>query len=259
MRASTPGHWDRYWRDRTESIEDVYSNEARILRQLESLQLEGKRVLEVGAGSGRDSLELVRRGARVFVLDYVQSSFAVIRRLAAEQGVEVLCVCADATRSPFREGSFALLFHQGLMEHFHDPRPLLQENYRIVAEGGHCLVDVPQRYHIYTLAKHLMILLNRWFAGWETEYSPGQLEALMRRAGFQVVRTDGDWFRPGFFYRSLRYILLKLRVATLPLYPKESKWLGAVPAWIRSRLRGTRLGLHTYAMIGTLGRKGGQG
>jgi SAM-dependent methyltransferase len=255
MRVSTRGHWDRYWQDRTETIEDVYANEDRILRQLDGLPLEGRRVLEVGAGSGRDSLELARRGSRIYVLDYVGSSFDVIRRLAREQGVEVVCVCADATRMPFREGSFALVFHQGLMEHFRDPRPLLRENQRVTEIGGHCLVDVPQRWHVYTIAKHMMIAMNRWFAGWETEYSPGELEARMREAGFTIVRTSGDWFRPGFFYRAFRYTLLKSRIARLPLYPRSPRWLEAGPAWFRERLRDTRLGLHTYAMISTLGRR----
>jgi SAM-dependent methyltransferase len=143
------------------------------------------------------------------------------------------------------------------MEHFRDPHPLLMENYRVVSPDGHCLIDVPQRYHIYTVAKHMLILMNRWFAGWETEFAPGKLEQLVRSAGFEIVETDGDWFRPGFFYRGLRYVLLKLGIARLPLYPQPPRWLDAIPSWIRSRLRGTRLGLHTYAMITTLGRKGG--
>lgn len=255
MRASTPDHWDRYWRDRQGAIEEVYSNEDRILRQLDDLALAGRRVLEVGAGSGRDSLELARRGARIFVLDYVGSSFQVIRDLARDRGLEVVCVCADATRMPFREGSFALVFHQGLMEHFRDPTSLLTENHRVVEVGGHILVDVPQRYHVYTLAKHILIAINRWFAGWETEFSPGQLESVVRRAGFRIVRTDGAYFRPGFFYRGLRYVLRKGRVAHLPLYPEWPAWWDAAPRWIRGRLSGTRLGLHTYAMISTLARK----
>jgi SAM-dependent methyltransferase len=255
MRSSTPHHWDRYWRDRKETIEEVYDNGDRILGQLQAIPLEGERVLEVGAGSGRDSLELARRGAQVFVLDYVQSSFAVIRRLASEQGITIHCVCADATRMPFRDDVFGLVFHQGLMEHFRDPMPLLRENQRVTKVGGHCLVDVPQRYHVYTLAKHVMIGLNRWFAGWETEYSPAELESLMRRAGFAVVATDGDWFRPGFFYRALRYVLLKGRIARLPLYPRLPGPLAAIPEWLQDRFRSTRLSRYTYAMIGTLGRK----
>jgi SAM-dependent methyltransferase len=254
MRASTPGHWDRYWRER-EAIDEVYSNEGRLLDPLTGLALEGCRVLEVGAGSGRDSIALARRGARIYVLDYVMSSFQVIRSVAAEAGLPVVCVCGDATRMPFRDGAFELLFHQGLMEHFRDPRPLLRENFRATAPGGHCLIDVPQRFHPYTLAKHVMIALNRWFAGWETEFSPRQLRAWAAWAGYEVVRVGGDWMVPGFWYRSLRYGLMRARLLRLPKYPPELWGLGRAARGFRNWFRRKRLGPYTFAMVNVLARR----
>jgi SAM-dependent methyltransferase len=251
---STPGHWERYWSER-EEIDDVYSNEDRITRQLAPLPLAGKWCLEVGAGSGRDSLELARRGARVVVLDYVRSSFTVIRRQADALNLTLHPVCADALRMPFRAGAFALAFHQGLMEHFRDPLPLVRENARVLSSGGHLLVDVPQRFHVYTAAKHAMILLGRWFAGWETEYTPAELEGIVRRAGLSPVSTYGEWMVPGFFYRSLRYALMRSRLARLPKYPRALWPFGPLGEWTRARLRGRRFGLYTCAMIGTLARK----
>ncbi|MBK8231811.1 MAG: class I SAM-dependent methyltransferase [Candidatus Eisenbacteria bacterium] len=254
QRQSTPGHWERYWAER-EEIDDVYSNEDRIKRQLDPLPVEGRWVMEVGAGSGRDSLDLARRGARVVVLDYVRSSFKVIRRQADALGLEVHCVCADARNMPFREGSFDLVFHQGLMEHFRDPLPLLRDNTRVLRLGGHLLVDVPQRWHVYTAAKHVMIALDRWFAGWETEYSPRELEGLVRQGGLSVVHTYGEWMVPGFFYRSLRYALMRSGLGKLPKYPPEIWPLAPLGRGWRAFLRARRVGLYTCAMIGTLGRK----
>jgi SAM-dependent methyltransferase len=253
-RQSTPGHWERYWAER-EEIDDVYSNEDRIGLQLDQLPLEGRWCCEVGAGSGRDSLELARRGSKVVVLDYVRTSFHVIRRQAEALELTVHPVCADARRMPFRDGTFDLVFHQGLLEHFRDPLPLVRENARVTAPGGHVLVDVPQKFHVYTAAKHAMILLGRWFAGWETEFTPAGLERVLRRAGLEPVRTYGAWMVPGFFYRSLRYALMRSGVARLPKYPRESwPWrpLGrAGRAWLGRR----RAGLYTCAMIGTVARK----
>jgi len=254
IRTSTPGHWERYWAER-EEISDVYSNEDRLLAQLQDLPLEGAWVMEVGAGSGRDSLELARRGAKVIVLDYVRSSFRVIRRQAAELNLEVLPVCADGTRMPFREGTFDLLFHQGLLEHFRDPQPLLSENVRVLRRGGHLLVDVPQRFHVYTVAKHVMIVLGRWFAGWETEFTPAQLERRIRSAGMTVVRTYGAWMVPGFFYRSLRYGLMRARLCRLPKYPRGVWPFSRLGRALRGFLSRKRMGLYTCAMIGTLARK----
>lgn len=211
--------------------------------------------MEVGAGSGRDSLDLARRGARMVVLDYTRSSFRVILRQAEQLGVVVHPICADARAMPFRTGTFAVVFHQGLMEHFRDPMPLLEENGRVLEQGGHLLVDVPQRFHVYTMAKHVMIWLGRWFAGWETEYSPAELEGLVRRAQLRVVHTYGEWMVPGFFYRSLRYGLMRARLAKLPKYPPEIWPFGPLGRATRAWLKARRVGLYTCAMIGTLGRK----
>jgi SAM-dependent methyltransferase len=254
MRSSTPGHWDRYWRERRE-ISEVYDNQGRLLREVRDLPLAGRRVLEVGAGSGRDSLEIARWGASVVLLDYVMSAFDVIRPQAGAAGVQVHCVCGDALRPPFREGTFTLVFHQGLLEHFRDPRPLLAQNRYLTAPGGYCLIDVPQRYHPYTLAKHVLIALNRWFAGWETEFSPGDLRRRMTAAGFEVVRTGGDWMVPGFFYRALRYGLGRAGVARLPMYPREIWGIGPRMRRLRDRLRRTPLGPCTFAMVNVLARR----
>jgi SAM-dependent methyltransferase len=147
------------------------------------------------------------------------------------------------------------VFHQGLLEHFRDPLLLVRENYRVIRPGGHCLIDVPQRYHIYTVVKHALIGLNRWFAGWETEFSPGQLARLMRSAGFEVRRIGGDWMVPGFWYRSLRYGLRRARLARLPLQLPEAPVVGPALGRLRGWLRRTRLGPNTFAMVNALGRR----
>lgn len=256
LRQSTPEHWAQYW-EQEERVEETYSNGDRLLRHLEALPLRGEWVVEIGAGSGRDSLALARKGARVVVLDYVESAFHVIKRLCAEEGVELLCVCADATRSPFRDGTFRVVFHQGLLEHFRRPQDLLEDNYRITADGGYCLVDVPQRYHLYTVGKHILIALNRWFAGWETEFSPRELEGLLRARGYEVVTTYGEWFVPGLFYRALRFFLRRAGLARLPLEPPEAWPFAQIGRGLRSLLSKRRWGLYTTAMIGVLGKKNG--
>ena len=258
MRSSTPGHWDRWWTEHRD-VEETYSNDDRILNQLEGLALREALVLEVGAGSGRDSIAIAQRGGRIVVVDYVMSSFEVIRAQSRAAGVAIDCVCADGEQMPFRDETFDLVFHQGLLEHFRDPLPLLTENHRVTRAGGHCLIDVPQRFHPYTLAKHAMIALGRWFAGWETEFSPGELSRLTRRVGFEVRQIGGDWMVPGFWYRSLRYGLLRVRWARLPLYPPEPPVIGPVLRRFRDWFRQTRLGPNTFAMVSVLCRRPGGG
>ncbi len=255
MRKSTEAHWSRFWRERA-AIEDVYPTEGKVVEEiLGSGPVSGKRVLEVGAGSGRDSVTLAGAGAVSILLDYSAASLEVARGVASRAGTRVHLVRADALRMPFRDGTFQVVFHQGLLEHFRDPMPLLRENVRVLGSGGVLLVDVPQRFHLYTVLKHFLIALGTWFAGWETEFTIGELEGLMRRAGVTVIRRYGDWMVPGLFYRSLRVVLLRSRVARLPLYPPPVPVVSRVLSFARERFRKTRVSFYTYFVIGALGRK----
>jgi len=254
-RVSTLGHWESYWRGHA-NLEQTYSTGGRLAREiLHDGAVAGRRVLEVGAGSGRDTLALARAGAEAVVLDYAPTSLELVERQAREQGVTVHLVRADALAMPFREGAFDVVFHQGLLEHFRDPHPLLAENARVTARGGRVIVDVPQTFHPYTAMKQVLIALNAWFAGWETQFTPGALERLLRESGLTVKRTYGEWMVPGLWYRVLREVLKRAFRLTLPLEPPAPYWWRAAWEGLRARASRARWALHTCHVIGTVAEK----
>jgi len=252
-RESTLGHWEAYWREHA-AIEHTYSTGDRLVREvLADGPVAGAPVLEVGAGSGRDTLGLVRAGAIGVVLDYSPASLEIVRRLARTQGLPVHLVRADALAMPFRDGAFRVVHHQGLLEHFREPMPLLLENARVTAGGGRVVVDVPQTFHLYTALKQVLIAMNRWFAGWETQFTVGRLERVCAAAGLRVKRTYGDWMVPGLAYRVFREVLKRAGLR-LPLEP-EVPLLSPLGREVRRRLRGRRWALHTCHVIGTVAEK----
>lgn len=254
MRASTPKHWDDYWK-KQDDLDDAYSNEDRLIDGLlAQMDPKGKKILEVGGGSGRDSIRLAQMGAEVTVIDYVESSLEVVARNAARAGVTLTLVHGDALAMPFPEGTFDVVFHQGLMEHFRDEQPLLRENFRVLKRGGLVMIDVPQRFHIYTVFKQTLIAMNKWFAGWETQYSIDELKAIVRKAGFEVVGQYGDWMCPGFFYRVARRGVAATGLGKLPKYPRIPPFAQINDAW-RGFWRKTPVAIYTYAMIGAIGKK----
>jgi SAM-dependent methyltransferase len=255
-RVSTLDHWESYWKGHRQDIDETYSTGGRLVREtLADGPVSGKLVMEIGAGSGRDLLELARLGAHGIVLDYSPASLALVRQQALARGIPVMFVQADATRMPFRDGAIDVSLHQGLLEHFRDPRPLLAENARITRPGGRVLVDVPQTWHLYTLMKNALILANRWFAGWETQFTVGRLESLVRGAGLEVVRSYGDWMVPGLWYRVVREVLKRGLGVRLPLHPSGPAWWSRGWERFRAGLRGRRWALHTCHVIGTVGRR----
>jgi len=257
MRQSTPGHWERYWDDvsRTGTGLDPYPNHQRVVAACRALrQLQGARVLEVGAGSGLAAIELAHAGAQVTVLDYVESSLSVVARHASGSGASLHLVLGDALAMPFPTGSFDVVMHQGLLEHFRNPRDLLAENFRVLRPGGQVVVDVPQRWHVYTPVKRTLIAMDRWFAGWETSYTIGELVAELSEVGFVEESRFGDWMSPSFGYRALRKTLAGVG-PVLPSEPPRVESLRSARRGLRRRLRRSPLSFYTYANIGVVGRK----
>lgn len=256
MKESRLAHWESFWQDKKD-VDEVYSNADRILRNLLAVtDLRGKKILEIGAGTGRDSFPLVQHGAEVVQLDYSPQSLRILKNLALEQHVEVSILGGDAFNLPFRDGAFDIVFHQGLLEHFQKPRAelLLQENVRVLKKGGFFLVDVPQRYHAYTLAKHVLMAFDKWFAGWERSFSMHELRRIVQAQGLTPVHSYGEWMYPSFFYRALREAAKKAGVF-LPLYPRLNSFLSSLRTKMRASLRTTVFPHYTGISIGVVGRK----
>jgi 2-polyprenyl-3-methyl-5-hydroxy-6-metoxy-1,4-benzoquinol methylase len=253
VRESTPAHWQRFWEEAdTLELDDVYGTDGRMVREVLRLgDPAGKRIMEVGAGSGRDAVTLAKAGAEVLTLDYVAGSLDITRKAAGAAGVEVTTVCGDALGSPFPDGSFDVVFHQGLLEHFRDTTPLLRDNARLLKPGGHVIVDVPQTFHYYTVGKKILIALDKWFAGWETQFTPSRLEGLVAAEGLEVTRTYGDWMVPGLWYRAVRKILLTRLGWRLPMMPFWTTWGEGWRRWFARK----RLSLYTTPTIGVVARK----
>jgi len=257
MKAKEPGQevWDSFWTAKTDTSK-VYPSSPSVLQAIrKNFNIPGMKVLEVGAGTGRDSCELAADGADVHVLDFSPASLNIIGGLKAEAGLQHLnLIRGDAFQSPFATDSFDLVFHQGLLEHFHNPLDLLRENRRILKPGGSCLCDIPQTFHLYTVVKKILIAMDKWFAGWETQYTMGSLKKMMNQAGFEVWYVYGDWMRPSFFYRVLREIGFKVGVE-LPKYPLRGSAWDNFKESLLDRL-GTFYPAHyTQLSIGVIGRK----
>lgn len=189
LKKSTKADWQKYWvsEDHQPQVihEDLLDNLQRVI------EIKGKKILEIGGGMGGDSLYLAKEGAEVTVLDFVKEALNKIKISAKKQKLDLQIVLADARKMPFKDRTFDIVFHQGFLEHFHDPLPLLHEQWRVLKNKGIIVVDVPQKYTTYTIKKHVAMWQKKWFAGWEMEYSIGELEKLLTKCGFKIISSYG--------------------------------------------------------------------
>lgn len=254
--SHTKKHWENFWGGKTD-IQQTYSNFGRIGRNLlQFTGLQEKIVVELGAGTGRDILTMPHEGAILIPIDYSFHSLKLLKANEISQTIMFEPLGADAFRLPLKDNSVDILFHQGLLEHFQEEEglKLLEENIRVLKSNGILLVDVPQRFHYYTIIKHLLIFFNKWFAGWEREFSIGELKAYYSRFGLHILATYGEWMYPSLFYRILREVLQRLKI-NLPLIPIRLPVLHKIRMYVRKLLTGTALQKHTALSIGIIGRK----
>jgi SAM-dependent methyltransferase len=140
-------------------------------------------------------------GTDCYLLDYVQAPLNIAEKIARQNGVKIRTFKEDAKTIPFEDDSFDLVFSQGFIEHFTDPEIFLKEQLRVLKPEGCLYIDIPQKYHVYTLIKHALMALSKWRPGWETEFTVSQLKNLVSEIGLQTRHVVGDWSNPLFILK----------------------------------------------------------
>ena len=177
--------WDNYYRATLKKHPSYHSEIIECIQRFAGIQ--GKVILEVGAGRGEDSFRLATSSAWVCILDSSQTAIELLTNKKRLYGLAVHLVQADAICLPFKRGSFDIIFHQGLLEHFREPGKIISEQKEVLKNNGYILVDVPQRYNLWTLKKNILMILGLWFAGWERSFTLGGLKKLLEDNGFEII------------------------------------------------------------------------
>lgn len=95
--------------------------------------LRGKRALDLGCGTGRNSLRLRRLGAEVTGLDFSREMLA----LAANKSTDIRLIEHDlASPLPFADGTFDFLVCTLVLEHLESLEPVFTEMLRVCAPKG---------------------------------------------------------------------------------------------------------------------------
>ncbi len=127
-----------------------------LLRLVPFEAFKGRRVLEVGCGTGVDLARFARGGAIVTGVDLTLSAIELARANFSQQGLAGEFHVADGERLPFADDTFDLVYAHGVVQYTPDPARLVSELRRVLKPGGEAIVQVYNRVSWLNLLSKVM-------------------------------------------------------------------------------------------------------
>jgi SAM-dependent methyltransferase len=154
------------------------------------------RMLDIGSGRGELLAAALRGGWEVVGLE-PSPTFAAVARTRAP-GADLREI--ELLDAQLPAASFDAIILQAVLEHLHDPDPILAEVSRLLAPGGVFYADVPNERGLYARLGNLYQRLSGrdWVVNLSPTFSPfhvfgysvRSLTALYTKHGLQPVRFD---------------------------------------------------------------------
>jgi ubiquinone/menaquinone biosynthesis C-methylase UbiE len=170
---------------------------------LESLApFDGRRILDVGTGTGRAALTLARAGASVTGMDASTEMLAVARARAAAAGLAIELVPGDAHHLPFADRGFDHAVCFRVIMHTPDWAQCLAELCRVTR--GRLVIDFPGRRSAAALesaARRLALAVGRRTEAYRV-FSESSVREVLRRGGFRVVAVHKQFVLPIAFHKA---------------------------------------------------------
>jgi len=189
--------------------EEVILNESKkfILYRLGSnvidTYVKGKRVLDLGCGSGRNTLALSLLGAgSVTGMDYHRQSYQRSEEIGKKQKLNVVFKEGNALSLPFEKNEFDFVYSNGVLHHTKDWKVAINEYFRVMktagfiylyATGGffwstrkvmrEIFLEIPQKYCLNVLRSldmppNRMIFMDVWYVPIEDHIAKSDLEGV---------------------------------------------------------------------------------
>lgn len=121
---------------------------------------QGLKVLDIGCGNGYVLYQYARHGAEVTGVDLTRTAVELSRKRFALGGLFGDFVEVDGNKLPFPDGHFDIVCSMGVLHHISDPRPMVEEIFRVLKPGGRLIVML---YYRYSWKNLILIRMRRVF------------------------------------------------------------------------------------------------
>jgi len=165
------------------------------LTLLECKNVSGKKILDIGCGSGRIAIELARRGAEVVGIDFSRNMINMAASMAKKQGLSENCtfILADFMSHVFSE-KFDISLALGFFDYTDDPIPYLKKMWSITTEK--CIMTFPIKF-AFQVPIRIIWLKSRKCPVYF--YTKSQLERFSKEfSRFKIKNISAQYFCVGF-------------------------------------------------------------
>ena len=177
-----------------------WNQEEVVFRELPSV--EGWKIADVGAGTGRLTIPLIEKGAHVTACDASSQMLEVLRQKTSSPNLEIQVV--DAQELPFPDRHFQCSLSFRMLLHVIDWKKALSELCRISQDW--VIIDFPPK-HGFLLLAPAWHSLRKLFSRKVQSYQTFQLDEVfteLKLHGYEVVSIDPGFFLPLAVYRTFR-------------------------------------------------------
>lgn len=127
---NTPEYWDSH-----QTALDFGLRQQKYL----DLALNRGRIIELGCGLSPFINEATKYFKEVWGLDYSKKTINELKR----KHPHIKYICANATRTPFKDNFFDVVVAGEIIEHLENPLSLIREMKRICKHGGKIIISTP--------------------------------------------------------------------------------------------------------------------
>jgi SAM-dependent methyltransferase len=153
----------------------------------------GRRILDVGCGTGVDLVRFVRGGAVATGVDVADAAIALARQNLGHQGLGAALCVGDGECLPFPDSVFDFVYAHGVVQYTAHDEALVGECRRVLKPGGTAFFQVYNRVSwLNALSRVMKVGLEHEDAPMLRTYSPGEFRALLK--GFSSVRVVFERF-----------------------------------------------------------------
>lgn len=165
---------------------DFYDEKEKYLNSFEQNKLlpmlgdlNKKKVLDVGAGTGRLAVFLANQGAEVTALDISGKMLEIIKR----KHKKIITRIGDAENLPFDDNTFGIVVAAFLIVHLKDPKRFFDEVYRVLKDDGIFIItNINQKNPPLVKTKNGEIIIASFY------HRPEKIRAILEALAFKIEK-----------------------------------------------------------------------